>query len=118
MRSTVWQDRTDEIDERRKLALLQGGEDAVRKQHDKGRLTVRERIERILDKDTLKEGGPIAGEGERAEDGSLSFTPANFVLGIGKIAGRSAWWPARISPWAPVRPTQRGCAKAALTPIA
>lgn len=88
MRSTAWQDKTDEIDERRKLALKQGGDAAVSKQHDKGRLTIRERLARVLDKDTLKEVGPIAGAGERAEDGALSFTPANFVLGIGKIGGR------------------------------
>lgn len=88
MRSTAWHDRADEIDERRKLARLQGGENAIRKQHGKDRLTIRERIDHIIDKDTLKEVGPIAGAGERAEDGALSFTPANFVLGIGKISGR------------------------------
>lgn len=88
MRSTAWQDKSDEIDERRRLAKLQGGEEAVRKQHAKGRLTVRERIDRFLDDRSFKEVGPIAGAGERAEDGTLSFTPANFVLGIGKISGR------------------------------
>lgn len=89
MRSTAWQEKTDEIDERRKLAKLQGGEEAVRKQHAKGRLTIRQRIDGVLDEGTFKEVGPIAGAGERANDGSLSFTPANFVLGIGKISGRS-----------------------------
>ena len=88
MRSTAWKDKTDEIDERRKLAKLQGGEAAVQKQHAKGRLTIRERIDRILDEGSLKEVGPIAGAGERSEDGSLTFSPANFVLGIGKISGR------------------------------
>jgi acetyl-CoA carboxylase carboxyltransferase component len=88
MRSTAWHDKAEEIDERRRLALRQGGEAAVQKQHAKDRLTIRERIDHIVDKDTLKEIGPIAGAGERAEDGTLSFTPANFVLGIGKISGR------------------------------
>lgn len=88
MRSTAWQDKIDEIEERRKLAKLQGGEAAVHKQHAKGRLTIRERIDRILDEGSLKEVGPIAGAGERAEGGSLAFSPANFVLGIGKISGR------------------------------
>ncbi len=88
MRDTPWQDKADEIDERRKLAQRQGGDDAVRKQHARDRLTIRERIDRMLDDSSLREIGPIAGAGERNDDGSLSFTPANFVLGIGKIAGR------------------------------
>lgn len=88
MRDTPWQDKADEIDQRRKLAKRQGGEDAVRKQHARERLTIRERIDRVLDEGSLREVGPIAGAGERNEDGSLSFTPANFVLGIGRIAGR------------------------------
>ncbi|WP_315832389.1 acyl-CoA carboxylase subunit beta [Bradyrhizobium prioriisuperbiae] len=88
MRDTPWQDKADEIDQRRKLAKRQGGEEAVRKQHSRDRLTVRERIDRVLDEGSLREVGPIAGAGERNDDGSLSFTPANFVLGIGKIAGR------------------------------
>jgi len=88
MRSTAWQEKADEIDERRRLAKLQGGEEAVQKQHAKGRLTIRERIDSFLDEQSFKEVGPVAGNGERADDGSLSFTPANFVLGIGRISGR------------------------------
>lgn len=83
-----WQDRAKEIDERRQLAKRQGGEDAVRRQHDKGRLTIRERIDQVVDKGSLREIGPIAGAGERNEDGTLSFSPANFVLGIGRVNGR------------------------------
>ncbi len=88
MRDTPWQDKADEIDERRKQAKRGGGDDAIRKQHARDRLTIRERIDRMLDEGSLRETGPIAGAGERNDDGSLSFTPANFVLGIGKIAGR------------------------------
>jgi acetyl-CoA carboxylase carboxyltransferase component len=89
MRSTAWQDKTDEIDERRRLAKLQGGEEAVHKQHSRDRLTIRERINAFVDERSFKEMGPIAGAGEQADDGSLSFTPANFVLGIGKVSNRS-----------------------------
>jgi acetyl-CoA carboxylase carboxyltransferase component len=88
VREMPWQDRAKEIDERRRLAKHQGGEDAVQRQHDKGRLTIRERIDRVVDKGSLREIGPIAGAGERNEDGTLTFTPANFVLGIGRINGR------------------------------
>ena len=89
MRDIPWQDRANEIDERRRLAKLQGGEDAIKKQHDKAKLTIRERISALLDEGSFREVGPIAGASEMNEDGSLSFVPANFVLGFGRINNRS-----------------------------
>jgi methylmalonyl-CoA decarboxylase subunit alpha len=83
-----WHDASLELDERRQLAIGQGGPAAVTKQHARGRLTIRERIARVLDDGTFREVGPIAGSAETSADGSLSFQPANFVLGTGKIFGR------------------------------
>ncbi len=74
----------EEIARRREQALEQGGAAGVARQHDKGRLTIRERIAALLDPDSFEEMGPQAGSLE--EDGSL--TPANFVLGFGRIEGR------------------------------
>ena len=37
-----WEKETQEIEKRKQLALLQGGESAIEQQHLKGRLTVRE----------------------------------------------------------------------------
>jgi acetyl-CoA carboxylase carboxyltransferase component len=38
---------------------------------------------------SFREQGPIAGDAETAEDGSLrSFSPGNYVLGIARIDGR------------------------------
>ncbi|HKU40934.1 MAG TPA: carboxyl transferase domain-containing protein, partial [Polyangiales bacterium] len=52
-------------------------------------LTVRERIDALLDAGTFRELGPIAGYSERDAQGKLqAFTPANYVLGAGKIDGR------------------------------
>jgi acetyl-CoA carboxylase carboxyltransferase component len=82
-----WKPETDEIAERRRLAEQQGGKDAVKLQHDKGRLTIRERIDALLDKGSFEEVG--AGAGSAGENGEADdFTPANFVLGFGKIDGR------------------------------
>ncbi len=39
----------DEIDAKRKQALLGGGEKRIAKQHEKGKLTARERIELLVD---------------------------------------------------------------------
>ena len=85
-----WEDVVSEIEERRRLALLQGGEAAVARHHARGRMTVRERLEALLDGSSLAEVGRVAGgPAQRHEDGTLgSFPPANFVLGTGKVEGR------------------------------
>ena len=84
-----WKDKTDELNARRTAALAQGGEEAVAKQHAKGRLTIRERIDTLIDADSFDEVGRAAGDAEFDENGNLiEFTPANFVLGFAKINGR------------------------------
>ena len=50
-----WKKETVEINKRRKLAKAQGGKEAIKIQHDKGRLTLRERIELLLDKGTFQD---------------------------------------------------------------
>ena len=84
-----WEKEIDEIARRRELALSQGGEEAIAKHHAKGRLTIRERINKLIDDNTFEEIGPIAGAANYDENGILeSFDPANFVLGFGKLSGR------------------------------
>lgn len=84
-----WKPEVEGIEARRSRAQEHGGEEAVARQHERGRLTVRERVARILDPDSFREQGPIAGHSERDAEGRLvSFTPANYVLGIGRIDGR------------------------------
>ncbi len=86
----AWEKQIDEIHERRRRALLQGGEDAVARQHAKGRLSLRERIDALLDGDTFREQGMGAGAAELDDEGRLhDFTPANFILGLGEIDGRA-----------------------------
>lgn len=84
-----WKAKTDQIAARRAAAVLQGGEAAVARQHNQGRLTVRERIEALIDADSFDEIGAGAGDAEVGADGELvEFTPANFVLGFAKVDGR------------------------------
>ena len=81
-----WKKETAEIKKRRKLSKDQGGKEAIKLQHAKGRLTLRERIDLLLDKESFQEQGEIAGGTELNEEGKLeSLTPANFILGFGKI---------------------------------
>ena len=84
-----WEAEANEIRQRRRLAQELGGAEAIAKQHAAGRLTIRERIDALLEAESFREWGGIAGESERDEEGRLtSFTPANYVLGTGRIGGR------------------------------
>jgi acetyl-CoA carboxylase carboxyltransferase component len=84
-----WKPEVDGIEERRRRAAELGGAEAVATQHQRERLTVRERIDRLLDVGSFREQGPIAGHSETDENGALrSFAPANYVLGLGRVGGR------------------------------
>lgn len=67
-----------------------GGVDKVKRQHDQGRLTVRERIDRLTDKGSFHEIGAVSGVGEYDSNGELQkLTPANCVFGRARIEGRT-----------------------------
>jgi acetyl-CoA carboxylase carboxyltransferase component len=84
-----WEDEVNELHRRERLAQAMGGEERIQRQHDNGRLTVRERITGLLDADSFHEIGALAGRGEYDAQGKLqSFVPSNFVLGTGNIDGR------------------------------
>ncbi|MCZ6524295.1 MAG: propionyl-CoA carboxylase, partial [Alphaproteobacteria bacterium] len=85
----AWEKELEEIAERAARAKAQGGPEGVGRQHAKGRLTIRERIEALGDPGSFRELGVGAGGAELDEDGKLaSFTPGNFVLGFTEIDGR------------------------------
>ena len=66
-----------------------GGPDKVLRQHEAGRLTVRERLAALLDDGSFGEIGTLAGAAVYDSAGELAdFTPANFVTGTGRIDGR------------------------------
>lgn len=78
-----------EIEHRKALALAQGGPEAIALQHAKGRLTIRERIDAVLDVGTFVEHGPGAGFATQSEAGDITdFSPANYVVGFGAVLGR------------------------------
>ena len=84
-----WQDKIGGIFKRRELAREQGGSESVSKQHQKGRLTIRERIHLLTDNNSFQEHGKIAGAAELDNDYSIKqFTPSNYVVGVGGIGGR------------------------------
>jgi acetyl-CoA carboxylase carboxyltransferase component len=86
-----WEPELEELRHREQLARRMGGEERVARQHASGRLTVRERIERLLDRGTFHETGALAGRSSYSAEGELlDFLPANTVVGRGRIAGRRA----------------------------
>ena len=84
-----WQAELDELRARERMARDMGGPDKVRRQHEGGRLTVRERIDRLTDAGSFHEIGTIAGKAEYDAAGRLlTLTPSNCVIGRALIDGR------------------------------
>jgi acetyl-CoA carboxylase carboxyltransferase component len=88
-RGMTWQPELDELHRREDFARAMGGADKVKRQHDGGRLTVRERIDGLLDAASFHEVGAIAGRASYDAAGTLQeLTPSNCVFGRGLIDGR------------------------------
>jgi acetyl-CoA carboxylase carboxyltransferase component len=84
-------EQAEELARRRARAAAMGGDEAVARQHAAGKLTVRERIERLFDKDTFTEIGIHATHAGIAPDLAGRETPADGVVtGFGKVDGRPA----------------------------
>jgi acetyl-CoA carboxylase carboxyltransferase component len=87
----TWQPELDELRRRERLAEQLGGADKVERQHHFGKLTVRERVEQIVDQGSFWEIGKTAGVAEYDDHGNLvGFTPSNFVYGLAELDGRPA----------------------------
>ncbi len=84
-----WEAEIDELRRREALARQMGGADKVKRQREGGKLTVRERIDQLLDRGSFHETGAIAGKARYDNADALEdFMPANFVFGRGRIDGR------------------------------
>ena len=66
-----WEDELSELKQRSELAEKMGGEEKVARQHEFGKLTIRERIDEFVDPDSFHEIGKLAGVAEYDDDGSL-----------------------------------------------
>ncbi|MBI3830543.1 MAG: acyl-CoA carboxylase subunit beta [Planctomycetes bacterium] len=81
-----------ELERRRAQALAGGGPERVKAQHDKGKLTARERIDVLLDPGSFQEVGMLVEH--RARDFGLDkqVIPGDGVVtGYGSIAGRTVF---------------------------
>ncbi len=85
----TWEREMDELRRREAFAEQLGGPERVKRQHDGGRLTVRERITRLVDDGTFHEVGKIAGQAVYDAKNELAqFVPSNFVFGRARVDGR------------------------------
>ncbi len=87
-----WNEAIEELESRREKAHLGGGQAAIDKQHEKGKLTARERLDILFDEGTFVEINDLAES--RIDDFGLDKkrVPGDGVItGYGKINGRTVF---------------------------
>jgi len=83
-----WDPELEELHLRETLAERMGGQEKVTRQHDRGKLDIRQRLDLLLDDDSFHEVGKIAGTASYDDDGKLvDLRASNFVFGRGLVDG-------------------------------
>lgn len=82
------QQHIDALKHRREAALQMGGKEKIQRQHGKGKLTARERVQHLLDPGSFQEYGLLASHaGQKPGE---DMTPADgLVAGVGRIDDRA-----------------------------
>ena len=84
-----WEEEIAEIERRHKMAEAMGGADGVERQHSQGKLTIRERVDLLVDAGSFNEMAKLQGRATYDADGRLeSFTPSASVRGLARVNGR------------------------------
>jgi acetyl-CoA carboxylase carboxyltransferase component len=84
-----WDKELEELKQRKALAAQLGGPEKVARHKSQGRLTVRERIDALVDAESFHEIGSIAGKASYDAEGNIAgFIPANLVMGRARLDGR------------------------------
>lgn len=87
-----WNEAIEDLEKRRQVARLGGGQGAIDKQHEKGKLTARERLEILFDEGTFVEIDDFVES--RIDDFDLDkkrIPGDGVVTGYGKINGRTVF---------------------------
>jgi acetyl-CoA carboxylase carboxyltransferase component len=86
------EDRIEDLVARRDEALLAGGQEAIDRQHDRGKLTARERIEKLLDPDSFVETDQLVRHRSHGFgiENRRPYSDA-VVTGWGTIGGRKVF---------------------------
>src|SRR5919198_810191 len=85
--------RVQDLRTRRRRNLEMGGAEKVARQHERGKLTVRERIDLLFDPGSFVEFGLLAHQQPiRGQPSDPDGTPADGVVtGHGLVDGRQVW---------------------------
>ena len=83
-----WQREVEEIEARKVMAYQMGGEKNIQRQHSEGKMTVRERIDALVDKNSFQETGVLAGVAKYEKNNLTKFIPCPIVMGLAKINGQ------------------------------
>lgn len=82
-----WQTLLQELRQRTTAAQAMGGAERIAKQHGRGRLTARERVNLFCDEDSFSEYGALAGGNHPGGDAALASDA--LVGGTGKVNGKT-----------------------------
>ncbi|WP_442903374.1 acyl-CoA carboxylase subunit beta [Halobacterium sp. KA-4] len=86
------EERIEELREKTERALLGGGEDRIESQHDKGKMTARERIDYFLDDDTFNEFDQLRTHRSHNFGMEEKQLPGDGVVtGYGEVNGRTVF---------------------------
>ena len=82
----------EKLEQLRKLSNLGGGEKRMAKQHEKGKLTARERLAELLDPSSFHELEPFVAQNSNSSTaGDSDFIGSGVVTGYGQINGRTVF---------------------------
>lgn len=88
MSESGWRREVAEIERRRQLRARMGGPEGIARQHGRGKLTVRERIDALVDEGSFREFHSLAGSGTYEGNELKSFVPRGSVEGMARLGGR------------------------------
>src|SRR5271169_1160362 len=85
--SNIWPDLVGGLKARRDQSLEMGGRERIDRQHSLGKLTVRERLELLVDRGSWVEYGLLADSMDLTYEGRF-LAADGAVTGVGRIEGR------------------------------
>ncbi len=85
-------EKIEELTDKRRVVASGGGQEQIKKQHDKGKLTARERLDLLLDKNSFNEMGTYREHGCKDFGVEKKIHPGDSVVtGHGLIDGRKVF---------------------------
>src|SRR5205085_5362074 len=90
--ATSVEERIEELRKRKRAALQPGGKDGAKKQHDRGKLTARERLDLLMDPGSFVETDPFVVHRSHDFGMDRNRPPGDGVItGYGTIDGRKVF---------------------------